>query len=84
MENRHVSNRKSPPSHDKYVRAYIALNPSSTDPNDGYDISAVTTKSGVPGYALLPQEINRSRNKESFHRGVDFISSEKLRKSMKK
>lgn len=77
-----VVNRTSPKSHDKYVREYLNRNPSAKDRNDGLDVSAVTTTGGIPGYALLPEDKNRSRDKDP-HRGKDFISSAELRKSMK-
>ena len=82
MENRIVINRKTPKSHDKYVATYLELNPSAKKPNDGMDVSAVKTKNGISGYALLPEEMNRSRDRDP-HRGVNFISSEELRKAMK-
>ena len=82
MENKKVINRPSPRSHDKYVAEYLKQNPSANRPNDGLDVSAVTTIGGVPGYAQLPEEKNRSRDK-NVHIGKNFISSEELRKSMK-
>jgi hypothetical protein len=82
MENKKVINRPSPKSHDRYVAEYLRHNPSANNPKDGLDVSAVTTTGGVPGYALLPEDKNRSRDKE-VHIGKDFISSEELRKAMK-
>ena len=82
MENKRVTNRPSPKSHDKYVAEYLKQNPSANKPNDGLDISAVTTTGGIPGYALLPEDKNRSRDK-NVHIGKDFISSEALKKTMK-
>ena len=82
MENKIVTNRSSPKSHDEYVKEYLKQNPSANKPRDGLDVSAVTTKNGIPGYALLPEDKNRSRDKTP-HRGKDFISSEELRKGMK-
>ena len=82
MENKKVTNRPSPKSHDKYVDEYLKQNPSAKKTNDGLDVSAVTTTGGIPGYALLPEDKNRSRDK-SIHIGKDFISSDELRKSMK-
>ena len=82
MENKKVINRPSPRSHDKYVDEYLNQNPSANKPNDGLDVSAVKTTGGIPGYALLPEDKNRSRDK-NVHIGKDFISSEELRKSMK-
>lgn len=82
MENKIVINRPSPPNEDKYVRAYRTLNKSANDLDDGLDISAVKLKDGTTGYALLPEEINRSRDEDS-HRGKDFISTAELKKVMK-
>jgi len=82
LENKRVTNRPSPKSHDKYVAEYLKQNPSANKPNDGLDISAVTTTGGIPGYALLPEDKNRSRDK-NVHIGKDFISSEALKKTMK-
>ena len=82
MENKKVTNRPSPKSHDKYVSEYLKQNPSAKNPSDRLDVSAVTTTGGIPGYALLPQDKNRSRDK-NVHIGKDFISSEELRKTMK-
>ena len=82
MENKKVTNRPSTKSHDKYVKEYLKQNPSAKKPNDKLDVSAVTTIGGIPGYALLSEDKNRSRDK-NVHIGKDFISSEDLRKSMK-
>jgi hypothetical protein len=82
MENKKVTNRPSPRSHDKYVAEYLRKNPSANKPNDGLDVSAVTTTGGIPGYALLPEDKNRSRD-NNVHIGKNFISSEELRKGMK-
>jgi len=82
MENKKVVNRPSPKSHDKYVKEYLKQNPSANNTNDGLDVSAVTTTGGIPGYALLSEDKNRSRDKNT-HIGKDFISSEDLRKGMK-
>ena len=82
MENKIVTNRKTPPNEAQYVAAYIKLNPSANNPNDGLDISAVKTKDGTAGYALLPESINRSKDREP-HRGKAFISTEDLKKAMK-
>ena len=82
MENKKITNRPSPRSHDKYVAEYLKQNPSAKKPNDRLDVSAVTTTGGVPGFALLPEDKNRSHDKE-VHIGKDFISSEDLRKGMK-
>ena len=82
MENKKVTNRPSPRSHDKYVAEYLKQNPSARKSNDRLDVSAVTTTGGIPGYALLSEDKNRSRDK-NVHIGKDFISSEELRKAMK-
>ena len=82
LENKKVTNRSSPRSHDKYVSEYLRQNPSARKLSDGLDVSAVTTTSGVPGYALLSEDKNRSRDK-NVHIGKDFISSKALKKTMK-
>ena len=82
MENKKVTNRPSPKSHDKYVNEYLKQNPSAKNPNDGLDVSAVRTTGGIPGFALLPEDKNRSRD-TNVHIGKDFISSEDLRNGMK-
>jgi len=79
MENRIVINRTSPKNEKQYVNAYIKANPVALRTGDGYDISAVKTKDGETGYALLPEEINRSRDKNP-HRGKDFVSTAELKK----
>ena len=81
MENKIVFNRTSPPNEDKYVQAYIKLNQSAKNLNDGLDISAVKLKDGTTGYALLPEGINRSRD-ENPHRGKDFIPTAEFKKAM--
>ena len=83
MENRIVINRKSPSNEKDYIRAYLEANPSAADEGDGLDVSAVKTKNGETGYALLPEEINRSRDKNP-HRGKDFISTAELKKIIRK
>lgn len=69
-------NRASPPSEPKYVDTYRNIIKNT----HGKDVSAVNVN-GVPGYGLLPPEINRSRDREN-HRIEDFISSADLRKEM--
>jgi len=82
MENKIVINRTTPKSHNKYVAEYLKQNPTAKKAGDGLDVSAVTTKNGIPGYAQLPPDKNRSRDRNP-HRGINFISSEDLRKGMK-
>ena len=80
--NKTVKNVKSPKNEKEYIQAYSQLNKNSKK-NDGFDISAVKTKSGERGHALLPQNINRSKDNQ-YHHGKDFISNSELRKQMKK
>lgn len=80
--NRIVTNRKSPSNESAYTNAYRELNPRSRR-NDHYDISAVRAKDGTPGHALLPQSINRSKDRDN-HIGRSFIPDRELRKQMKK
>ena len=58
------------------------MNPNACK-SDGKDISAVKTKNGVAGHALLNQSVNRS-NDRNYHRGENFIPDTELRKEMKK
>ena len=80
--NRIVTNRRSPSNEDAYNDAYRQLNPSAKK-NDNYDISAVRAKDGTLGHALLPQDINRSKDREN-HIGKSFIPDKELKKQMKK
>ncbi|HNX16211.1 MAG TPA: hypothetical protein PKO28_02415 [Bacilli bacterium] len=81
IPNRIVKNRQSPKNEKKYIEAYKSINPSAKK-KDGRDISAVTTKSGTRGHALLPKDINRSKD-SSNHIGKSFVSDFKLKKEMK-
>lgn len=81
-KNRKVINRPSPKNEDAYIRTYGQLNPSAKR-NDKYDISAVRAQDGTPGHALLPQGVNRSKDRD-VHIGKDFIPDSELRKKMKK
>ena len=58
------------------------MNPKSAK-SDKLDISAVKSKDGTLGHALLNQSINRDKDRES-HRGQVFIPDKDLRKNMKK
>lgn len=80
--NRVVTNRRSPSNESAYRQAYGDLNPSARR-RDHYDISAVRAKDGTPGHALLPQSINRSKDRDN-HIGKSFIPDYQLRKQMKK
>ena len=79
--NRIVTNRRSPSNENAYTHAYKQLNPAAKR-NDKYDISAVRAKDGTPGHALLPQSVNRSKDKNN-HIGKSFISDRELKKRMK-
>lgn len=81
MENRLVRNRKSPANEDDYIKAYKDINKNASK-SDGLDISAVKTKDGTCGHALLKQEINRGKA-TGLHHGKDFIPDSELRKRMK-
>ena len=77
-ENKIGVNRPSPKSEPKYVNAYKQI----VDVKSDKDVSAVNVD-GTPGYGQLPLKFNRSRDDKP-HRIESFISSEDLRKSMKK
>ena len=62
--NKVVTNRRSPSNESAYRQAYGDLNPSARR-RDHYDISAVRAKDGTPGHALLPQSINRSKDRDN-------------------
>ncbi len=81
-QNRVVTNRKSPSNESAYRQAYSEMNPSARR-RDHYDISAVRAKDGTLGHALLPQSVNRSKDKDN-HIGKSFIPDYQLRKNMKK
>lgn len=80
--NRIVTNRKSPQNESKYIKAYQEHIPSSKK-SDHLDISAVKTKSGETGHALLKPEFNRSKDRNP-HIGIGFVSDSQLRKEFKK
>ena len=80
--NKMVTNVKSPKREREYIQAYKVLNPDAKLP-DGHDVSAVKTTSGTYGHALLPQDINRGRDKSN-HVGKAFIPNDELRKRFKK
>ena len=79
--NRVVTNRRSPSNENAYRQAYGEMNPSARR-RDHYDISAVRAKDGTPGHALLPQSVNRSKDRDN-HIGRSFIPDRELRKKMK-
>ena len=79
--NKIVTNRKSPSNEQAYINAYKTMNPKANR-SDNYDIAAVKSKDGTLGHALLPQGINRSKDKDN-HRGIEFIPDKELRKKMK-
>lgn len=80
--NKIVKNRPSPKNESSYIEAYKQANPSAKKA-DGKDISAVTTKSGEKGHALLKQSVNRGKD-NNYHIGEDFISDKELRQKKKK
>lgn len=80
MENRHAKNRKSPKNEQQLANAYKKINKSANKRNDGFDVAMVTTKDGTKGVGLMPEQYNRSRDKD-FHRVKDFISEADLKNS---
>ena len=80
LKNKIVTNRRSPKNEAALAAAYIKLNPKAAKINDGLDISMVKLKDGTNGVALLPEKINRGRDKNP-HRGKDFISDAELKKA---
>lgn len=80
--NKNVVNVKSPKNEERFVEAYKEMNHRANKPNDGLDVSAVRTVSGQRGYVLLPQEVNRNKDR-NVHRGKDFISMEDLKEHLK-
>ncbi len=77
MNNCIARNRKSPSDEDAYRRAYLDRNPSAAK-RDGLDIAAVIAKDGTRGHGLLPEEFNRSHDREN-HRVKDFIPDSELK-----
>ena len=82
FENKKVRNVKSPSNENEMIEIYKQMNPKANKP-DGKDVSAVRTVSGERGYALLPENINRSKDK-GVHIGQDFISVSEMKKFKKK
>lgn len=80
--NKIVTNRNSPKNETDYIQAYKNQNPSANK-RDNLDISAVRTKSRIPGHALLKPELNRRKDK-SPHIGQEFIPDTQLRKDIKR
>jgi hypothetical protein len=78
MENKIARNRTSPADEDKFIRAYLQQNPSAKKIDD-LDVAAVITKGGIKGHALMPEEFNRSRDRD-YHRVIDFIPDTELKK----
>ena len=81
MENSLVQNRPSPKNEPDYINAYKQIVPSANRKNDGYDVSAVRTKSGQTGYAMLQEGLNRAKD-DDFHRGKNFVPTSAVRKKM--
>jgi len=44
-------------------------------------VSAVRTKNGTTGYAMLKEGLNRSRDTD-FHQGKNFVPTSEVRKKM--
>lgn len=82
FENRRVINRPSPSNEVEMIRLYKQANPKAQR-HDGLDVSAVRTTTGQTGYALLPEDKNRSKDR-AVHNGKDFISTSDLKKHSKK
>lgn len=80
--NKIVYNRKSPKNEDEYIDAYNKINHRSKK-DDNLDVSAVITKNGDRGHALLNQSKNRSKDDEA-HIGKNFIPDDILRKKINK
>lgn len=80
MDNKIAKNRPSPKNEDSYIAAYLKQNPGAKK-QDGMDISAVKAKDGTNGHGLLPQDINRSHDK-NYHRVINFIPDSKLKKDL--
>lgn len=78
MNNKIAKNRTSPKNENNYIAAYLKSNPAAKK-QDGMDISAVITKDGIRGHGLLPEEINRSHDKD-YHRVKNFIPDSELKK----
>ena len=77
MDNRLAKNRKSPSNEDDFIRAYLKANPSAKK-HDGFDVAAVVAKDGTKGHGLLPEELNRSHDK-NYHRVQSFIPDSRLK-----
>ncbi len=77
MENRLARNRKSPLNEEMYIKEYLKQNPSAKKA-DGLDIAAVIATDGTRGHGLLPEEFNRSHDRQN-HRVKDFIPDNKLK-----
>ena len=77
MDNKIGRNRKSPINEQDYINAYLKQNPSAKKV-DGLDIAAVITKNGIKGHGLLPEEFNRSHDRNN-HIIKDFIPDDRLK-----
>ena len=58
------------------------MNPRGNKKNDGLDVAAVRTKSGIPGHGLIPEGFNRSHDNK-YHIVQDFIPDSKLKEKTK-
>ncbi len=76
-----AKNRPSPDNEEQYREAYKKHFPNMPI-SDGLDISAVISKSGIYGHALMDKSDNRSRD-DKYHIVFNFISDDVLQKHMK-
>jgi len=81
-KNKLVKNTKSPKDEKDRIAAYKKKNPKA-EKKDNLDVSAVVTKDGEKGHALLKPEHNRSKDRK-YHQGKDFIPDDELPKKKKK
>ena len=81
FSNKIVRNIKSPQNEQERIEAYKNIC-GLGDKHRG-DISSVITKSGQKGMAILPKDINRSKDK-NYHIGKKFVSNTEINKELKK
>lgn len=73
----YAKNRPSPSNENDYIAAYLRVFPYANHP-DSYDVSAVITRDGIQGHALMNESDNRSKDGD-YHLCKDFISDDELR-----
>ena len=81
FSNKIVKNIKLPTNEQERIEAYKNIC-GLGDKHRG-DISSVITKSGRKGMAILPKDVNRSKDK-NYHRGKKFVSNTEINKELKK